>query len=71
MRCPSSFGSGRQSRIALLAEPGKRDNFKIMSGYYEAADFLSAGITSNNNQSNSYGLRQRQVWGQVASGGSS
>src|SRR5580700_4811904 len=62
------FGSGRQSRIALLAE-GKLDNFK-MSGYYEA-DFLSAGITSNNNQSNSYGLRQRQVWGQVASGSSS
>ena len=62
------FGSGRQSRIALLAE-GKLGNFK-MSGYYEA-DFLSAGITSNNNQSNSYGLRQRQVWGQVASGGSS
>jgi len=62
------FGSGRQSRIALLAEC-KLDNFK-MSGYYEA-DFLSAGITSNNNQSNSYGLRQRQVWGQVASGSSS
>ncbi|HVR22338.1 MAG TPA: hypothetical protein VMU26_03375 [Candidatus Polarisedimenticolia bacterium] len=62
------FGSGRQSRIALLAE-GKLSNFK-MSGYYEA-DFLSAGITSNNNQSNSYGLRQRQVWGQVASGSSS
>ena len=62
------YGSGRQSRISLLAE-GKTDNFK-MSGYYEA-DFLSAGITSNNNQSNSYTLRQRQVWGQVASGSSS
>jgi hypothetical protein len=62
------FGSGRQSRISLLAE-GKLDNFK-MSGYYEA-DFLSAGITANNNQSNSYGLRQRQVWGQVASRSSS
>ena len=36
-----------------------------LSGYYEA-DFLSAGITSNNNQSNSYTLRQRQVWGQAA-----
>lgn len=62
------YGSGRQSRISLLAE-GKLDNFK-MSGYYEA-DFLSSGITSNNNQSNSYSFRQRQVWGQVASGGSS
>jgi hypothetical protein len=58
------FGSGRQSRFSLLAE-GKVDNLK-MSGYYEA-DFLSSGITSNNNQSNSYTLRQRQVWGQVAS----
>jgi hypothetical protein len=27
---------------------------------------LSAGVTSNNNQSNSYSLRQRQVWGQAA-----
>jgi len=58
------FGSGRQSRISMLAE-GRVDGVK-MSGYYEA-DFLSAAITSNNNQSNSYSLRQRQVWGQVAS----
>ena len=36
-----------------------------MTGYVEA-DFLGAGITSNNNQSNSYVLRQRQVWGQAA-----
>ena len=32
-----------------------------MTGYYEA-DWLGAGITSNNNQSNSYVLRQRQLW---------
>lgn len=57
------YGSGRQSRISLLGE-GKLQDLK-MSGYYEA-DFLSSGITANNNQSNSYGLRQRQVWGQVA-----
>jgi len=57
------FGSGRQSRITMLAE-GKVADFR-MSGYYEA-DFLSAGVTSNNNESNSYTLRQRQVWGQVA-----
>jgi hypothetical protein len=57
------FGSGRQSRISLLAE-GKLSDIK-MSGYYEA-DFLSAGVTSNNNQSNSYTLRQRQAWGQAA-----
>jgi hypothetical protein len=57
------FGSGRQSRISLLAE-GKLSMAKL-SGYYEA-DFLSSAATSNNNQSNSYGLRQRQVWGQAA-----
>ena len=57
------FGSGRQSRISLLAE-GKISSAKL-SGYYEA-DFLSSGTTSNNNESNSYTLRQRQVWGQAA-----
>lgn len=57
------FGSGRQSRIAMLAE-GKLAAVKI-GGYYEG-DFLSAGVTSNNNQSNSYTFRQRQFWGQAA-----
>jgi len=57
------FGTGRQSRIGLLAE-GKLGSAKI-GGYYEA-DFLSAGITSNNNQSNSYSLRQRQAFAQAA-----
>jgi len=57
------FGSGRQSRISLLGE-GRLKSVKV-SGYYES-DFLSAGVTSNNNQSNSYTLRQRQVWGQAA-----
>jgi hypothetical protein len=57
------FGSGRQSRVSLLAE-GKLDSAKL-TGYFEA-DFLSSGITSNNNESNSYGLRQRQVWAQAA-----
>jgi hypothetical protein len=57
------FGSGRQSRISMLAEG--RLSIAKLSGYYEA-DFLSAAVTSNNNQSNSYSLRQRQVWGQAA-----
>ncbi len=57
------FGSGRQSRVSMLAEG--RLNIVKLSGYVEA-DFLSAGITSNNNQSNSYTLRQRQAWGQAA-----
>lgn len=57
------FASGRQSRISMLAE-GKLKSAKL-TGYVEA-DFLSAGVTSNNNQSNSYSLRQRQAWGQAA-----
>jgi len=57
------FASGRQSRISLLAE-GKLKDAKL-TGYYET-DFLSAGVTSNNNESNSYTNRQRQVWGQAA-----
>ncbi|MFY9674293.1 MAG: hypothetical protein WAK13_07555 [Terriglobales bacterium] len=59
------FYSGRQSRISMLAEGHITPDLK-MSGYYEA-DFLSAGVTSNNNESNSYTLRQRQVWAQIAS----
>ena len=55
--------SGRQSRISLLAT-GKLPS-ATLRGYYEA-DFLSAGTTSNSNQSNSYTLRQRQVWAQAA-----
>jgi hypothetical protein len=57
------FGSGRQSRMSMLAE-GRLKSVKL-SGYLEA-DFLSAGVTSNNNQSNSYTWRQRQAWGQAA-----
>jgi hypothetical protein len=52
-------GSGRQSRVAIKAV-GKLDKM-TMTGYYEA-DWLSAGATSNNNQSNSYTMRQRQLW---------
>jgi hypothetical protein len=55
--------SGRQSRISMLAQ-GKLDNVKIGS-YYEG-DFLSAGVTSNANGSNSYTFRQRQFWAQAA-----
>ncbi len=55
--------SGRQSRLGALFV-GDAGPFKL-SGYVEA-DFLSAGATSNANQSNSYTLRQRQIWGQAA-----
>ena len=53
------FGSGRQSRLAFKAV-GKLPSVTL-SGYYEL-DWLSAGVTSNNNQSNSYTMRQRQLW---------
>jgi hypothetical protein len=58
--------SGRQSRVGALFT-GNTGPFKL-SGYVEA-DFLSAGATSNENQSNSYTLRQRQIWGQAATNG--
>ena len=46
----------------MLAQ-GKLKTVTI-GGYYEG-DFLSAGTTSNDNQSNSYTFRQRQFWGQA------
>src|ERR1700732_1863552 len=54
--------SARQSRLSMLAE-GRLASVKL-SGYVET-DFLGAGITSNNNESNSYVLRLRQGWGQA------
>ena len=62
-RVSEFFGSGRQSQITMRAD-GKIRSMKL-TGYYEA-DFLAAGTTSNNNQTNSYLLRQRQAWGQAA-----
>jgi hypothetical protein len=41
--------------------------FGTISGFFEG-DFLSAGTTSNNLQSNSYTLRSRQAWGQLTTG---
>jgi len=62
-RVSENVFSARQSRATLLAE-SKIGSAKL-TGYYEA-DFLGAGTTSNNRQSNSYVFRQRQVWGQLA-----
>lgn len=56
--------SGRQSRLSALVQ-GNAGNFNL-SAYYEM-DWLGTGTSSNNNQSNSYVLRQRQIWGQAAS----
>jgi hypothetical protein len=55
--------TGRQSRLSLLAQ-SKIGNATV-GGYYEA-DFLGAGTTSNNRQSNSYVMRQRQAFAQAA-----
>ncbi len=57
------YGTGRQSRLALKAT-GKLSAVTL-SGYYEM-DWLGTGITSNNNQSNSYVMRQRQLWADAA-----
>jgi hypothetical protein len=54
--------SARQSRLTLLAET-KIGSAKVQ-GYFES-DFLGAGTTSNNRQSNSYVFRMRQGFGRV------
>jgi hypothetical protein len=56
------YGTARQSRIQLLVE-GKV-NWGTMRGYYEA-DWLGTGVTSNNNQSNSYVMRQRVIYAEA------
>ena len=56
------FADARQSRATLMAE-GKV-NWGTLRGYYEA-DWLGTGISSNNNQSNSYVLRERVLWAQA------
>jgi len=54
---------GRQSRLSMMAQ-GKLASVTL-SGYVEA-DFLGAGTTSNNRQTNSYVFRQRQLWARAA-----
>jgi TolA-binding protein len=54
--------SARQSRLNLTLE-GKLASVKLTS--FTEIDFLGAGITSNNNESNSYVPRLRQAWGQA------
>ena len=57
------YGSARQSRLALKAF--SKLPKMTLTGYYEM-DWLGTGITSNNNQSNSYVMRQRQIWLEAA-----
>lgn len=56
-------GSARQSRISLLAT-GDVDATTHLAAYFES-DFLSAGVTSNSRESNSYTPRLRQAYGTV------
>lgn len=56
-------GSARQSRLGVLGE-GQLSRVAV-AGYFEG-DFLSAGASSNSNESNSYTFRVRQFWGQAA-----
>jgi hypothetical protein len=53
------YGGGRHSRVIVKAT-GKLPSMTL-SGYFEM-DWLGSGTTSNNNQSNSYVMRQRQLW---------
>ncbi len=57
---PEFRGSARQSRLALLIE-GSPSTIVRVAGYFET-DFLSAGVSSNSNESNSYTLRLRQAY---------
>ena len=52
-------GTGRQSRLSFKAI-GTVHDVKLL-GYYEM-DFLGAAPTANENQSNSFNIRQRQLY---------
>jgi len=54
--------TARQSRIAMQVTAPQAWG---KAGGYVEADFLSAGTTSNSNQTNSYTLRVREAFGQV------
>jgi len=56
-------GTARQSRLSVLVE-GKAGAAKL-TGYWEM-DFLGAAPTANENQSTSFNMRQRQLFGQAA-----
>lgn len=56
------YGTGRQSRVALTGQ-GKLGSTTLI-GHWEA-DWLTAGVDSNNNQSNSYTLRQRVLYAEA------
>ena len=61
---PEFRESDHQSRLSILAEANADDVTKL-SFYYEL-DFQSAGASSNSAESNSYTLRQRQIFATYA-----
>jgi len=56
--------SARQSRLGGLFQAKPSSNMNL-TGYFES-DFLGTGTSSNNNQSNSYVFRIRQMWANAA-----
>jgi hypothetical protein len=61
-RTPEYRETAQQSRLSLLTE-GQLDDAQKLTAYVET-DFLSAGTSSNSNESSSYTLRLRQFWGE-------
>ena len=59
----SEFNALAVSRAWPFFSPPRRRGARWVA-YYEM-DFLSAGTTSNDNQTNSYTLRQREAWAQA------
>jgi hypothetical protein len=55
--------TGRQSRVSFLAQGDV--NPDVQAGFYGEFDFLGAAQTANSNESNSYNLRIRNVYGTV------
>jgi hypothetical protein len=53
--------SARQSRLSILAQ-GPQDGHVITEAWFEM-DFLGAAPTANSNESNSYNLRMRNIYG--------
>jgi type II secretory pathway pseudopilin PulG len=59
--------TARQSRFSLLAEGPKTGSLRAES--YIETDFLSAGVTSNSAESNSYTMRVRHFYGVLRDSG--
>jgi hypothetical protein len=55
--------TGRQSRISFLAQGNVNPQTQL--GFYGEFDFLGAAQTANSNESNSYNLRIRHLYGQA------